>query len=592
VDSYQSALKVLSTNRRHSVHRDWSLKTKVYTKMFKELGFLILTLLFYTRAARGLKTIHAANFNGKTHTDSLGITYEAVTLKSAAQYSETYPNVPKADYSLYQTIAYDRKLNYTIPVDGWDHYLLIVKFVAWNSYSASFKMTLNSQHSVPSNFTSYDSTGKYNVVYDHYIFFSVCDDYLQYKNERSVIKNNKIQISIWSPAGFYTSMSAVAVLKGEVDQVPVLPTAEIYSYADLRQTLGHVCYEAMTTTTTYEPTTTSSTTEWPSTTTEHPEPSTTRTPESTTTSVDDYLQTVHAVNFNGYNHVDSLGISYDSLNYGSAANYSSRIYKFVPYADQSLYQTVYYDRAMNYSIPVNGSGKYLLLIKFLNFDSWSAVFNMTLNGQHTVRSNFTLNTSARDIAYDHYVYFSVCDNLLLYKKETSRIRNGHIDIRMWSPDGWITSISALALLKGDVDVVPVLPTAEIYRESDRDELSEHYCDEGTDPTPTAPWTTTTTPEITSSTTWPPTSTSTPSRPPTTTGTTPRPPTTPSPTPPKPPMPPKPAPGQVHVVNIFNTFINSIVKNYNFNYIVHKTNRTARLPDEVFNIGEPDSMVLE
>lgn len=85
--------------------------------------------------------------------------------------------------------------------------------------------------------------------------------------------------------------------------------------------------------------------------------------------LDSNLRVIYAINAGGYDHIDKHGIHYDAdpLNVGTASDYGNHLLLIgrVPEEDEILYRTErYHTNTFGYNIPVNGDGKYALILKF------------------------------------------------------------------------------------------------------------------------------------------------------------------------------------------------------------------------------------
>jgi Malectin domain len=182
------------------------------------------------------ETIYAVNFGpgGKT-TDSQGIVYEEdkssykkVTVDGP--YASRITGCTENDKKIYQTyVADDEKMVFEVPNISKDgKYLLVFKLTSHSfQHIRKLNMILNDQHQAVTNLDVYKLFGEY-AAFDEYVFFSVCNGQLLYKNQRSDIKDNKFSVRFEKNKSRHYSagiaVSAMLILSGEdLDKYPILP---------------------------------------------------------------------------------------------------------------------------------------------------------------------------------------------------------------------------------------------------------------------------------------------------------------------------------------------------------------------------------
>jgi hypothetical protein len=130
--------------------------------------------------------------------------------------------------------------------------------------------------------------------------------------------------------------------------------------------------------------------------------------------------------------------------------------------DSPLYLNIFGDEnSFNYKIPVPREGNFLLVLKWAEIDGQvyadDRIMDVVLNGKHKVIKNIDIFKKVGGFAaHFEYVYFSIVDDYLYYKREVSRIRNGRITIDFVKIKG-NPFISAIVLFEGNVEVIPKLP---------------------------------------------------------------------------------------------------------------------------------------
>ncbi|XP_061188543.1 malectin-A-like [Saccostrea echinata] len=187
-----------------------------------------------------------------------------------------------------------------------------------------------------------------------------------------------------------------------------------------------------------------------------------------------------AVNCGGEAHTDVHGIRYqkDPAQVGIASDYGKTLMidRVVP-QDQILYQTErYHMSTFGYEIPIKEDGDYVLVLKFC--EVWftspnKKVFDVTLNGEHTVVENLDIyNKVGRGVAHDEIIPFSVRNGKLKVNGETSKI-NGKVSVEFIKGEYDNPKINAMYAMKGTVEDVPSLaPFPGAHREQEEEEEEE------------------------------------------------------------------------------------------------------------------------
>jgi Malectin domain len=173
-------------------------------------------------ASLGYEIHYAVNFgSGGGFNDSQGIVYE----KEASSYTKSMTSTKISgtndhDQKLYQSYSQSGSslLYYISDVKEPGQYLLVFKQFA--DASRAFNMILNGVHQAVTKLTVYNEVGTY-TAYDEYVYFSVCNDQLLYKNQKSAIMNNKISVEFKMVSGSYVYMSAMLLVRGDVENFPI-----------------------------------------------------------------------------------------------------------------------------------------------------------------------------------------------------------------------------------------------------------------------------------------------------------------------------------------------------------------------------------
>jgi hypothetical protein len=168
-------------------------------------------------------------------------------------------------------------------------------------------------------------------------------------------------------------------------------------------------------------------------------------------------QLIYAVNAGGGAHVDVNGIQYekDVNNIGEKDRWSTPVYN-VANKDIELYRTMHRgQKPFNFEIPILGDGKYWLILKFIQSASYRSM-NVTLNN-HLILRNFNAASKAGQFtAYDEFIYFTICNNQLIYQNELSNINDRKIDLNFKDRNEEFAMVSAIVLLKGNIEEISKL----------------------------------------------------------------------------------------------------------------------------------------
>jgi Malectin domain len=118
---------------------------------------------------------------------------------------------------------------------------------------------------------------------------------------------------------------------------------------------------------------------------------------------------------------------------------------------QAVYRAVRSDRIQfGYDLPITADGDYALLLHFSDDEGTDRrVFNVVLNGEHTILANFGV---ARTCGYrnicNELVYFSVCNGQLRANNQVSKVQSGEIRIEfvrvVFHP-----LVAGIAVIKGE-----------------------------------------------------------------------------------------------------------------------------------------------
>jgi hypothetical protein len=180
-------------------------------------------------------------------------------------------------------------------------------------------------------------------------------------------------------------------------------------------------------------------------------------------------ETAFAVNFGDAGELtDSNNFKYskDTTSYNKttiASNVTG-----VAEKDQKLYQSYVWDPTkLSLDVPVQPNGKYLLIVKTFNNETPRRM-NVVINGEITIAlapeaGNFS--------AYDEQIFFSICNQQLLYKTQKTVLKQPNINIQFQNDNSSSVMVSAMAVLKGTTENLPIPMPNKVSRVS---ELSQVY----------------------------------------------------------------------------------------------------------------------
>jgi hypothetical protein len=190
-------------------------------------------LLIMTMATNvfAFEQIFAVKSGGDAHTDSDGIIHQqrVVTHSKWSRTPTDYKNIPESDQIIYKKYAYTQKtqrdIKYEIPLENDGLYLLIAKY-SFNAAdpSSTQNMTLNNKIQLASNLNLNNLCGGKGKICVEYFYFCVLDKTIYYKNQSSIVQDEKIHIAISSTKGF-ANMAGLVVLKGTLGERQILKSS-------------------------------------------------------------------------------------------------------------------------------------------------------------------------------------------------------------------------------------------------------------------------------------------------------------------------------------------------------------------------------
>jgi Malectin domain len=147
------------------------------------------------------------------------------------------------------------------------------------------------------------------------------------------------------------------------------------------------------------------------------------------------IEVIFAVNAAGESYRDpTSGIIYETDTNSEGGNYTwgaNIVFGGLDVSEQTIYRAVRSGYVkFGYNLPITKSGYYALVLHFSDDEGIDQrVFNVVLNGEHTILSNFGV---ARACGYRNIccevVYFIVCNGQLSVNNQVSTIKNEKIRV--------------------------------------------------------------------------------------------------------------------------------------------------------------------
>jgi Malectin domain len=189
----------------------------------------ILLILSVATNVIAFEQIFAVNCGGDAYTDSDGIIYQKRDETHAfSSIPRDYKNV-LVDEIIYKRleIAYKTRpsIKYEIPLKRDGLYLLIAKYsYSYYAENGTQDMNLNNKIQLASNLNVFNLCGGKRKICDEYYYFCVSDKTIYYKNQSSIVKNEKIHIDIRSTEGI-AKIAGLVVLKESLGERQILKSS-------------------------------------------------------------------------------------------------------------------------------------------------------------------------------------------------------------------------------------------------------------------------------------------------------------------------------------------------------------------------------
>jgi hypothetical protein len=181
-------------------------------------------LLAVISVTLGYEVLHAVNFghNGQ-QTDSNGLVYQAPDDDGCAWWfvDETIYGTLAQNEPLYSHFCGDIKITSEIPIldmkDG--SYLLVLRLIEMFD---SGRITVQFNGHKHLEHFSFHNTDRNIHAFDEHIYFSICGEQVLYKSEQSAVQDNKLRLIVESIAGNLSMLSALVLVRGDVENFPKL----------------------------------------------------------------------------------------------------------------------------------------------------------------------------------------------------------------------------------------------------------------------------------------------------------------------------------------------------------------------------------
>jgi hypothetical protein len=166
----------------------------------------------------------ATNLGGDAIIDSEGIIYGEDNCTGGwigdwQNKSNKPNNVSEADMEIYKTIRYiETEFRCNIPITKDGHYALVIKSSAFSSDESKWNLDviLNEEHKILSDMDPVAKHGDF-PGYDEFIYFTVCNNTLMYKNQNSTITKNAVRVEFKSIIS-QKYIAAIVLLKGTIGE--------------------------------------------------------------------------------------------------------------------------------------------------------------------------------------------------------------------------------------------------------------------------------------------------------------------------------------------------------------------------------------
>jgi hypothetical protein len=188
-------------------------------------------------------------------------------------------------------------------------------------------------------------------------------------------------------------------------------------------------------------------------------------------------EVLHAVNFgeNGQ-QTDSNGLVYQA--------YSGCDVNSINFVDGTLAQNApiysHYCRQqiITSEMPIFDmkDGSYLLVLRLIELYPYNRA-SVQFNGHKHLEIFSFFDVVGAHHAYDEHIYFSICDRQVLYMSEKSAVQDNKLSITMEKISGDFARLSAMVLVRGDVENFPKLASSPNSTESESSKmaLTTHRC---------------------------------------------------------------------------------------------------------------------
>jgi hypothetical protein len=188
-------------------------------------------LLAVISVTLGYEVLYAVNMgsNGQ-QTDSNGLVYQAHFGCSWYFFSNIVQGTLEQNAPIYSHFCDNSVRAYEIPILDMKNgsYLLVLRMIDDTNMDL-VSVKLNGLIHLE-KFSINNVVGRYHA-YDEHIYFSICDEQLFYKTEKSSVQDNKLLITV--DANRFANLAAVVLVRGDVENFPKLASSPNSSESEL-----------------------------------------------------------------------------------------------------------------------------------------------------------------------------------------------------------------------------------------------------------------------------------------------------------------------------------------------------------------------
>jgi hypothetical protein len=177
--------------------------------------------------------------------------------------------------------------------------------------------------------------------------------------------------------------------------------------------------------------------------------------------------------------IDSNGLVYQATNCSPFSSCSTNIVVGTLEQNVPIYQSYCCAETITFEMPILDmkNGSYLLVLRLIEMGGDANRVSVQFNGHKHLEHFSFYNVVGNRHAYDEHIYFSICDEQVLYKSAKSAVQGNKLRITMESSPEYFARLSAMVLVRGDVENFPKLASSPNSAESESSKmaLTTHRC---------------------------------------------------------------------------------------------------------------------